>query len=112
MSNVAPINLPAVLITSGETLVGQVPAGKEWNVAVVRFCNFDVADHQITIVTYDPGGEAFDNTRTEYKDLTLLAKTTFEYGPAILSQNKKISAIANTSGSVINARVHGWEVTP
>ena len=111
MSSVVPISVNAVLIASTETLVGQVPAGKEWDVAVVRFCNLDSVDHQITIVTYDPSVESFGDTTSEYKNLTIQANTTLEYGPVILSQNKKISASTPASG-LINARIHGWEVTP
>jgi hypothetical protein len=93
------------------TTVGTVPPGKEWAQAVIRFCNTDTVDHTVTIYNFDPGSEAADDQRAEFKELVIQAKSTFEYSPAVLPPNRRIAAIADVANKV-NARIHGWEVTP
>lgn len=104
----AAINQDAVLIGNTDTLVGQVPAVTEWNIAVIRFANTDSVDHNITIgIT---GGASLDAQHTEYQLHTVQANTTFEYGPVILATGWKIFAVADVAGK-ITSRIHGWAVT-
>lgn len=110
MATSVPISVNAVLLGTSETTVGTVPSGKEWNVATVRLCNTDTVDRTVTIYVYKSPETAGDAT-TEYKDLTIQAKSTFEYGPVILPATGKISALASAATKV-SARIHGWEVTP
>ena len=111
MASTVPINVAAVFIGTTETTIGTVPGGKEWNIAVIRFCNTDSVDHTLTIYNYDPGSETATDLTSEYKTFTVQAGSTFEYGPAILASARKISAKADLA-SKINARIHGWETTP
>lgn len=105
------ISVAAVLIGTSETTVGTVPVGAEWNIATIRFCNTDSVDHNLTVYRYNTSGESAGAATTEYQELLIQAKSTFEYAPAMLAAGHRISALADTA-SMINARIHGWQVGP
>ena len=109
MATFVPIGVDAVFIGTGDTVIGQPPAGKSWAVARVPFCNSDTSDHTVTIGVITAG--SLDDQHTEWKELTVQAKSTFEYGPAYLTDAQKLVAKADTA-SKISARLHGIEKTP
>lgn len=106
----AAINVAPVLLGATETTIGTVPASTEWNVATIRFCNTDSTNHTVTIYNYDSGGGSAADLTTEYKELLIQAKSTFEYGPLSLPAARRISALADV-GSKVSARIHGWATT-
>jgi len=107
----AAISQAAVLLGVAETTIGQVPVGAEWNISTIRFCNVSNNPRQVTIYNYNTVGEAAGDTTTEYKQFSIQGKSTFEYGPVIITANRKISALADAA-NVVSARIHGWETTP
>lgn len=108
MANFAPIDVDSVLLATTDTIVGQVPAGKSWAVARVNFCNTDTVDRQVTIGT---ATGSLDDTHSEQVDVTIQAKSSFEWGPAYLPAGRKILAKASVAAKV-SARIHGLEKTP
>ena len=109
MATFDPIDVDAVFLGTGDTLIGQPAGGKSWAVARVCFCNTDTVDHTITIGTTT--GASLDDLHTEHKLYTVQAQTTFDWGPSFLPSGRKIFGKADTAGKV-SARIHGIEKTP
>ena len=108
MPNTVCLDGASVVLTTAEQTVVMPPSPHEYTIGVIRFCNTDSADHQVTIYKYTGAGPGTDAT-AQYKLYTIQARTTFEYGPVWLPSLKKITALADAN-SVITATPEGLDV--
>jgi hypothetical protein len=109
MATFLPIVVDSVLIATTDTVIGQPASTKSWAIAVVRFCNTDSSSRTLTLGVITGG--SLDDQHSEYKTFSLIAGSTFEYGPAYLDATQMLVAKADVA-SKISARIHGIEKTP
>lgn len=109
MPSSVEIDVAAVQLGTGDTVIGTVPGGKGWNIARVSICNTDSSPRTVTLAI-NTGG-AITDTETEEKEISIPAKSSFSWGPIIAKAGKVLQGKSDV-GAKVSCRIHGWEVTP
>jgi hypothetical protein len=101
------LDIGPFILAAAETVLVTVPAGKDYNIASVRFLNTDVSMRTITIYEYKPPGTAATNTSPVALNFTLNPGEIYEYGPTILAATRVMSALCDVANKV-TVHVSGW----
>lgn len=101
------LDITPVLIPGSETdIVGPVPVGQEFSIAVLRFTNNDSAPRFLTLWNKPTAGAGTD-AELELKTLSIPANSPYEHGPVILAAGRRLSALSDVANK-INVVPHGW----